>query len=167
MRTVYFAALLALTLGLGGVARAEDLPPTPASEAVSPRKLELANKVVEISGTESQITKMLRAIAEKFASDLDAKSEAPNRNKINLQIIMQAETDAMLAKWPEMKRLAANAYAETYSEEELSGLVDFYQSPAGRAFLEKEPKLFVSLQPMLEMARETARQAIEKSTSSP
>ncbi len=50
----------------------------------------------------------------------------------------------MIAKemsWDNMKDEFVNLYAETFTEEELKGLIEFYQSPAGRKFIEKQPEL--------------------------
>lgn len=43
--------------------------------------------------------------------------------------------------WKLMEPSFTNAYAKTFSEDELSGIIAFYKSPAGMAFLEKTPSL--------------------------
>jgi len=43
--------------------------------------------------------------------------------------------------WDNLKPEFEKLYAETYSEEELDGLIKFYQSPIGRKFTEKQPEM--------------------------
>ena len=44
-------------------------------------------------------------------------------------------------RWEKVKDDYITIYAETYTEEELRGLVAFYKSPVGRAFTKKQPEL--------------------------
>ena len=46
-----------------------------------------------------------------------------------------------LFRWEEMSGFMVTTYAEVYSEEELLGMADFYESELGRKFLEKQPEL--------------------------
>jgi hypothetical protein len=41
--------------------------------------------------------------------------------------------------WPKLKGLYEKAYADTFSQEEIDGLIAFYSSPTGKAFADKEP----------------------------
>ena len=61
-------------------------------------------------------------------------------------------------------------YAETFTEEELRGMVEFYQSPVGRKLIEKTPELMrrsmmitqkqmADMMPKVEAAVREARQA--------
>jgi hypothetical protein len=43
--------------------------------------------------------------------------------------------------WEAMKDEYVAVYAETFTEEELKGLIEFYKSPAGRTFAKKQPEL--------------------------
>jgi len=43
--------------------------------------------------------------------------------------------------WEKMKDDYVTIYAETFTEEELQGAVEFYRSPAGRKWIEKMPEL--------------------------
>jgi hypothetical protein len=40
-----------------------------------------------------------------------------------------------------MKKILVPSYSETFSQEEVDGLIAFYQSPAGKAYVEKMPTL--------------------------
>jgi hypothetical protein len=43
--------------------------------------------------------------------------------------------------WEKMRPQYVKLYSETFSDEEISGMLGFYQSPAGRAMLAKMPTL--------------------------
>lgn len=44
-------------------------------------------------------------------------------------------------KWDTMKPVYIKIYDETFSEQEISGILEFYKSPAGQAMLNKMPVL--------------------------
>jgi len=41
--------------------------------------------------------------------------------------------------WGRLKDMTAQIYAQSFNQEEINGLIAFYESPAGRAFVEKMP----------------------------
>ncbi len=43
--------------------------------------------------------------------------------------------------WAKLKPLVAQAYMETYSQEEVDELIRFFGSPVGRRFVDKQPQL--------------------------
>jgi hypothetical protein len=47
--------------------------------------------------------------------------------------------------WEKMRPQYVKLYAETFSDEEISGMLAFYGSPAGRAMLEKMPALVTKI----------------------
>jgi hypothetical protein len=47
--------------------------------------------------------------------------------------------------WEKMRPQYVMLYAETFSDEEISGMLAFYGSPAGRAMLEKMPALVTKI----------------------
>lgn len=73
--------------------------------------------------------------------------------------------------WDKMKNDYVSLYAETLSEEELKGLIAFYQSPVGKAFIQKQPELMkrsmeltqnllMNIMPKIQqMAKEMAQEA--------
>ncbi len=43
--------------------------------------------------------------------------------------------------WQKLRPVLAKVYRDTYTEDELQGIVDFYKTPAGQAMLKKTPLL--------------------------
>lgn len=57
---------------------------------------------------------------------------------------MQSEMSDLMAKeltWANLKEDYVSMYAETFTAEELEGIIDFYKSPAGQAFIQKTPEM--------------------------
>lgn len=52
--------------------------------------------------------------------------------------------------WADVKREVAAIYTQIFTEEELKGAVDFYKSPAGQAFIIKQPEM---MQRMMEFQK--------------
>ncbi|MPN27418.1 hypothetical protein SDC9_174851 [bioreactor metagenome] len=71
----------------------------------------------------------------KFATTPESKALAiETQDKI--MDLMKAEFS-----WENLKPEFERLYAETYSAEELDGLLKFYQSPLGKKFIAKQPEM--------------------------
>lgn len=70
--------------------------------------------------------------------------------------------------WDRMKPEYMRMYAETFSEDEINGMVAFYRSPAGRATLEKLPlvmsKTMAIVQPMMKELTPEIQRITEKAS---
>ena len=70
--------------------------------------------------------------------------------------------------WSRIKPIYVQIYQESFTQEEIDGLVAFYQSPAGKAFVDKMPVVMQKsmaamqsrLQPMMERMNTAVEQAI-------
>jgi uncharacterized protein len=73
--------------------------------------------------------------------------------------------------WDKMHPLYVQIYQETFTQEEIDGLIAFYKSPAGVAFVDKMPVVMQKsmsimqsrMAPMMERMRAAARQAVDES----
>jgi hypothetical protein len=160
-RLVRVTALFALTLVLGGVARAQDLPSVPVEEAINPHKLELANELIEASGAKTQMQNMLHGLGAQIAAGASSKFSADEKSK--MQIMVEAEGDALAKRFPDLQRAMARGYAENYSEQELTDILAFYKSPSGQAMIAKAPQLMQGVMAsVLNMMPEIQRDAGEE-----
>lgn len=75
---------------------------------------------------------MANMAAQSGASPEEAAKMAPLQGKI--MAIMMEEMS-----WKKMKPQMAAIYAESLTPEEVKGVIAFYKSPAGQAYLDKEP----------------------------
>jgi len=76
-------------------------------------------------------------------SDKDAAKVAAMQDKV--MALMQAEMTM-----EKMRSIFSEIYAETFTPEETKGLTEFYKSPAGQAFIEKEPQLIQKMMPKMQ-----------------
>ncbi len=78
---------------------------------------------------------MQKQMITKFGKDVANQALViENQNKI--MDVLKAELS-----WENLKPEFERLYAETYSAEELDGLLKFYQSPLGKKFIEKQPEM--------------------------
>jgi len=66
--------------------------------------------------------------------------------------------------WEKMKPAMAELYAETFSEEEIDGMLSFYKSPAGQAMLTKMPSLMAKTMGLAQEQMSDIIPAIQKMT---
>lgn len=90
----------------------------------------------------SQMKTMRQAMEkdEKLSAEAAANADAM-RAKMEKVTAKAIDEMAQEMSWEKLKDDYIAIYAETYTEEELRGLVAFYSSPAGRAFTKKQPEL--------------------------
>lgn len=77
--------------------------------------------------------------------------------------------------WDKLKGISVQVYTESFSEEEIQGLIAFYEGPAGQAFLDKMPLVMQKsmaltqqrMGPMMERMMQIAREETEHVTGSP
>ncbi|MBA3592658.1 MAG: DUF2059 domain-containing protein [Polaromonas sp.] len=70
--------------------------------------------------------------------------------------------------WPRMRPIYIQIYQESFTQEEINGLIAFYQSPAGEAFVRKMPVVMeksmsimqVRMAPMMEKMKAIMAQSI-------
>ena len=92
------------------------------------------------------------------------------------QAIMDRQQTKMIAimkeefSWAKMKEPFVQVYRETFSQGEVDGLIAFYQSPTGQAFVDKQPELMKNtmaimqqrmgpmMQKIQQMSEETAKE---------
>jgi hypothetical protein len=163
-------ALAALAVVLGGAAQAQEPPPLSAAEAVTPRKLQLANELIEATGVNAQIKNMFHTMAGQMAANAGSKLSADDKTK--MQLVFDAEGNALAKRFPDIEDAAARDYAETYSEQEISDILAFYKSPSGRAMTAKAPQLMQGmigavLKMMPEVQRDAGMEICAKITCTP
>jgi hypothetical protein len=64
--------------------------------------------------------------------------------------------------WEKMKDLYVQAYRETFSQEEIDGLIAFYQTPVGQSFVSKQPELMKRTMTILQQRMAPMMQRIQK-----
>ncbi|WP_213663696.1 DUF2059 domain-containing protein [Stutzerimonas stutzeri] len=127
-----FSVCTALVLSLASVAANADQ----ASHARNAERfLQLANADRLAVPVYAQVQQMF---AQRFA-----ETQAPENKKALLERY-QAKADTALDKaigWKKLEPELVSLYTSQFTEKELAGLIEFYESPLGKKMLDKLPEL--------------------------
>jgi hypothetical protein len=105
----------------------------------------LAEELLEVMETQKNIEyieKTLEIMTQRQLASLQ-KMEFVGEEFEKFQSLTKQIMD-MIAKemsWDNMKDDYITIYADTFTEEELKGIIEFYKSPVGRKFTKKTPEL--------------------------
>lgn len=137
MRIVCAAAIVVL---LAAVAPADD----------TERRRELAGDLLEAMEMKATLAASMETMKTVMAAQIQqmqrqlpaAAARGPEAKA--LQERMMERTMDLVAEelgWERMRESYVDVYAETLTEEEMEGLIVFFRSPVGRAFVKKQPEL--------------------------
>ena len=94
-----------------------------------------------------QMMKMLEPMATGMAGAIKPDLPAEERERISA---MQKKIMALVAdRINKAKPALAKVYTETYTEDELNGILAFYKSPVGKVFLQKMPEVMQRSAPIM------------------
>jgi hypothetical protein len=131
--------------------------------------MELMEIRKNIDASMGQISSYMEQMIESQDLDPKAKEAVKAASKKSMAETFQAMKEM---NWESM---FGEIYSEVFTEEELQGLIDFYKSPVGKKFLEKQPELMdatmtriqtemAKFMPMIQEATMTAvQEAMEQS----
>lgn len=126
--------LLVATLLLGTSAFAAP----PSTESLN--QLLVATRMERSVGVAQQ--SLEQAVRNSINQGLQGKALTPQGQKVVDKF--NSEAGAIIRKeinWADLKGAYMKLYAETFTQEEVDGLLAFYRSPAGVALLEKMPQV--------------------------
>jgi hypothetical protein len=115
----------------------------PATPASVERLLVLTRADALIEGMRPQMTAMMKAAANQAAQ---GKTVSPAEQKVLDKFFDQA--NAVMAEelnMTKMKPFFVEVYAAHYSQEEVNGIIAFYESPVGQSLLNKQPAIMQSV----------------------
>jgi hypothetical protein len=136
MRQTWTWARITVLLAGAAVASAE---PTAAQRTLAAKLLE----VMQVQQTmEQQFDGMRGAQLEAMQRMMAGQATSPEA-KQRMEKMHAAITDLIKKElsWTAIKAEFVDMYASTFTADELHGLIDFYESPIGRAFVAKTPEL--------------------------
>lgn len=113
-----------------------------ADEASKVAKIHELFQLTHADQMQKQIMQQCRTMVSTQLAGSLPKNVPP---EVSQQIAQ--DTDHMIAviadrvSWAKMEAQITQIYAGTFSEEEIDGILGFYKSPAGQAFLDKMPVL--------------------------
>jgi uncharacterized protein len=113
-----------------------------AQESSKETKIQRLLSLTNAQATMNQVFDQMKSLA---ASQLPPNATPEQRAKA--QKLQTSILDLVKARmsWDKLRPQYVKLYGETFSDEEIDGMLAFYQSPAGRAMLEKMPVLLPKL----------------------
>jgi hypothetical protein len=139
----------------------------PSDESIN-QLLKLAKAEKTIDSVFAQMDGMMRANMKQMTmgKPLSADEQAiVDRQQTRMISIIKDELS-----WDKMKDVFIQTYRETFSQEEIDGLIAFYKSPVGQAFVEKQPELMQNtmtlmqqrMMPMMDKIREMSQETAQE-----
>jgi hypothetical protein len=117
--------------------------PVRADEASKAAK---AEELLQLSQGD-QMMKMMEPMMKGMLAQADKDMPAEQRAKVGeMQEKIMALVAASLNK---AKPALAKVYTDTYTEAEIDGILAFYKSPAGKAFIQKMPEVMQRSMPVM------------------
>ena len=129
-----FSVLTIVVLASGLLASAQE----PSKEAKIARLLAL----MKAEALTDQVFEQMKAETASISAPNASEKERAHAREIQAKI-MDLVKDRM--SWEKMRPVYVKMYSETFTDEEIDGMLAFYQSPAGRAMLEKMPQLVAKI----------------------
>ena len=115
----------------------------PASDASIREMLELTNAQQMIASVKGQMTAMMNAAIQNATR---GQTITPERQAILDR--MSAKMSAVatdLLNWDELLPMYLRTYRAAFTQDEIDGVIKFYKSPAGRAYVKKLPVVMQNL----------------------
>jgi hypothetical protein len=128
MKKALALALFCL-LAAPGFSRADDQAPQAAAPAIEPEKEALIRQVLMLSGAAKLADQMLDALIASFKK---SKLSVPDSYWDDFR--KNADTNGLIEQMIPL-------YARHFSDDDLRGLVAFYNSPAGKKYVAEAPQL--------------------------
>ena len=136
--SIVAALALAVTLAFSGPANA-----APATRASLESLFQLMHVDSMIDNVYASMQKMM---SQTFAQDAQQRGESPARQRIDAKAM--ADSMALVHaeyNWAVMEPEMIAAYQQTFTEEEITAMINFYATPAGQAAITKMPQLTQAL----------------------
>ena len=113
-----------------------------AQELTKEAKIERLLTVMNADNMIDQMFEQIKAMTAAQAPPGTSPQQVAQAREVQTKIM-----DLVKARisWEKMRPQYFKLYAETFSDEEIGGMLAFYGSPAGRAMLEKMPALVTKI----------------------
>ena len=146
-------------LFLTGVILAGSVAPARADEAGKRSKIE---QLLRLTHYDESMKQTLEQVKSMQAAQI-SQTLPPAARDSTAEV--QSKIMAVIANrfsFEKVKPLMISMYAEIFDEAEIDGIVAFYQSPAGKAFLEKMPQMMQRMMPMIQQLMADVQPEIQK-----
>jgi uncharacterized protein len=141
----------------------------------APPKKESVEKLLVVTDVEKLLTSMQQqidgvmknAMNEAFRGQQMTPEAAALSERLQKKLMTNFRSEL---SWEKMKDLYIRVYTETFTQEEIDGLLEFYGSPAGKAFVAKMPMVMQKtmslmqerMAPMMENTQRSIQEAVQE-----
>ena len=135
-------------------------PAAPPSDQSINQLLQLTKVDKQMDSVFTQMDGMMKASLQQATKGkpLNADEQAVlDRQQAKMTGIMKEELS-----WNKMKDRYVQVYRETFSQEEIDGLIAFYRTPVGQSFVSKQPELMKRTMTILQQRMTPMMQRIQK-----
>ena len=112
------------------------------SVAAEATRMEMAAELIALMKVQESMDGAINAVKQMIPMQLQQIGMAPENaaeREEAMAVVMAMISEVM--GWEHIEEEVATVYAEVLTEEELRALIDFYGSPVGQTFIEKQPQL--------------------------
>jgi hypothetical protein len=111
-------------------------------DAAESGKSRAAEELIELTHIEKTVTELRGQMAATIAAQLRS-ANVPEALREKLARLQQKISDLVFDElsFTKLRPAYVESYAATFTAEELNGLVEFFKTPVGRAYVEKMPLL--------------------------
>lgn len=121
---------------------------SPLAHADEAGRLKLAREVIEATRVDKMLDGMKGMLQQTAAAQLrESTSNFSKEKSADMEAMQKEIFDVTMNEAKEMIKSMDKIYADTFSEEELTGIRDFYQSKAGKAMIDKQPVIMQKMMP--------------------
>jgi hypothetical protein len=138
-----FAILLLSSISLHAADNAAPAAPNTTS-------LKLAREVIEATQTSKMLDGMSTQLQQMLSQQLtNLAANLPEAERANLQAAQKEMVEFVIEQSKQLVSKMDVIYAEVFTEKELTAIKTFYQSPEGRALVEKQPTVMQLMMPSI------------------
>jgi hypothetical protein len=102
----------------------------------------LAEELLTLMDVQNKMDQMVNTIKQMQMAQLQRMNIPPEASEMAKSF--QSQMMDLMAKemnWDNVKQDYISVYVDTFTEQELKGIIGFYKSPAGKAFVKKSPEM--------------------------
>jgi hypothetical protein len=124
-----------------GDAPADDAPAVAADELEARR--EATRHLLEILNVDEQFERTIDQTVSMADGMIDQDADLDEAGREKARKIARAGMEASMNRlsWERLGPIIVEIYAEVFTVEEITGMTDFFESPIGQSFIEKQPQL--------------------------
>jgi len=113
-----------------------------AQESLSPQRTAKAEELMSLLNIDKNMQGAFAQVEKMQAQMMDSKNLPPEAKEKQAKMRKKIfEATEEIFNWETLKPAFIQIYAETFTDEELQGMIDFYKTPLGQKWIEKQPQL--------------------------